>query len=153
MAIEIERKFLVTSTDHLRPEQGHILRQGYVHISEESVTRVRVKGEQGILTIKGRTEGIARAEFEYTIPLDDALQMLQQLCPDVVSKTRYVVPHGDHVWEVDVFDGANEGLVVAEIELGSADEAFELPQWVGQEVSRDVRYFNAYLSHTPYTSW
>lgn len=153
MAIEIERKFLVTSTAHLHPAQGFALRQGYVCITPGAVARVRVRGAQAFLTIKGKTQGISRSEFEYPIPVADAQQMLDELCPSVVSKTRFLVEHAGHTWEVDVFDGENEGLVVAEIELDAPDENFERPEWVGQEVSDDVRYFNAYLSQHPYTSW
>lgn len=153
MAIEIERKFLVNSTTHLHNATSFALRQGYVSITPEAVTRVRIKGDQGFLTIKGKTQGITRAEFEYPIPVEDAQQMLDQLCPNIVSKTRFLVEHQGHTWEVDVFDGDNEGLVVAEIELESQEQAFERPAWVGQEVSDDVRYFNAYLSRHPYTSW
>ncbi len=129
------------------------MRQGYLASSERAVVRVRVDGARGVLTIKGRTDGISRAEFEYEIPADDARQMLSTLAGAVVEKTRYRIPHGEHVWEVDVFSGANAGLVVAEIELSSPDEPFDRPSWLGAEVSHDPRYRNSLLAVEPFTRW
>jgi adenylate cyclase len=115
--------------------------------------RVRVAGTRGLLTVKGKTRGLARDEFEYEIPVEDARAMLATLAGPAVTKLRYEVPVGPHTWEVDVFQGDNEGLVVAEIELTSEDEAFERPSWVGEEVTRDARYLNTNLAAQPFRSW
>ncbi|MCB9525553.1 MAG: CYTH domain-containing protein [Myxococcales bacterium] len=155
MATEIERKFLVASDAwRAAADGGTPYLQGYLASGGGATVRVRMAGKQGKLTIKGKTQGIARAEFEYTIPAADAEVMLRTLCRgQLVEKTRYRVPVGAHVWEVDVFVGANLGLVLAEVELGAEDEAFERPPWAGREVSDDPRYFNAYLARTPYAEW
>ena len=154
MAIEIERKFLVADTAFLAGLEGERLVQGYVAGTERATVRVRRCGEQAWLTLKGRSVGISRSEFEYPIPPADAERMLLELCADpVISKTRYRIPHGDHLWEVDVFDGANAGLVIAEIELAREDEVFAVPEWLGAEVSGDPRYFNSRLAEHPYRSW
>ncbi len=114
--------------------------------------RVRTAGDKGFLTLKTRGNGISRDEFEYEIPLEDAKQLLA-MCPDLVRKTRHLVHHHDHTWEVDVFGGENEGLVVAEIELDSEDELFVLPAWAGEEVTHDKRYSNASLCAKPWKTW
>jgi CYTH domain-containing protein len=115
---------------------------------------VRIAGDQGFLTVKGKSRGLSRAEFEYAIPVEDAAAMLDGLCEKpLIEKTRYRVPFGAHTWEVDEFHGANAGLVVAEVELASADDEPALPPWVGQEVSLDPRYFNANLVKRPFTTW
>ncbi len=155
MATEIERKFLVIS-DHWRAaaEPGVRFRQGYLSGTGKASVRVRVEGEAANLNIKSATLGVRRQEYEYAIPLRDANEMLDGLCTGgVVEKTRYRVPVGGHVWEVDVFEGDNAGLVVAEIELNHEDEVFETPAWAGAEVSHDPRYYNVYLAEHPYTSW
>ena len=155
MGIEIERKFLVGS-DGWRASAGagQRVRQGYLTAGPGSAVRVRVAGGEAWLTVKGPTRGIARAEFEYPIPLADAEAMLAHLCgPSLIEKTRYVVPFGGRRWEVDVFDGANAGLVLAEVELPAADAAVELPPWAGREVSDDARYANAALARHPYAAW
>jgi CYTH domain-containing protein len=115
--------------------------------------RVRATEVTGYLTIKGITEGLTRDEFEYEIPLADALALLQLCERPAIEKKRYIVPNGAHVWEVDVFEGVNEGLVVAEIELGSEDEAFDKPNWLGNEVSSDRKYSNSELSLHPFKDW
>ncbi len=153
MAQEIERKFLVRG-DGWRHGEGERYRQGYLCSEPGRTVRVRVAGARGYLTVKGRTEGIARDEFEYPIPLDDAEAMLDRLCvPPLIDKTRHRVEHAGHSWEVDEFHGENEGLVLAEVELATADERPPLPAWVGEEVSQDPRYFNANLARRPYRSW
>jgi len=155
MATEIERKFLVIS-DHWRAaaESGVRFRQGYLAGTGKASVRVRVEGQAANLNIKSATLGVRRQEYEYAIPLRDANEMLDALCTGgIVEKTRYRVPVGGHVWEVDVFEGDNTGLVVAEIELDHEDEVFERPAWAGAEVSDDPRYYNVYLAEHPYTSW
>ena len=155
MGIEIERKFLVGS-DQWRAAAGPgtRYRQGYLYAQADGAVRVRVAGDEAWLTVKGATRGIERLEFEYVIPRADAEAMLEHLCRrPLIEKTRYVVPHGGRRWEVDVFEGANAGLVVAEVELPSADAAVDLPAWVGREVSDDPRYYNANLARHPYREW
>jgi adenylate cyclase len=145
---EIERKFLVNARIHdaLAGLQPKSIRQGYILDAEDGRTvRVRTKGPKGFLTIKGASEGISRSEFEYEIPYDDALALLGDFCPLVLEKERYAVTVGGKTWDVDVFHGKLEGLIVAEIELESEDESFELPEWAGKEVSDDVRYYNVQL--------
>ena len=129
------------------------IRQGYLSIGEKSVVRVRVQGDLGFLTIKSRTSGISRAEFEYSIPLRDATALLTLCVAGLITKMRYHVESAGTSWSVDVFDGASQGLVVAEIELESEDEEFERPDWLGEEVSHDHRYSNSNLSVRPYGKW
>ncbi|MBI5095956.1 MAG: CYTH domain-containing protein [Candidatus Hydrogenedentes bacterium] len=132
---------------------GYACRQGYLYAGDPGTVRVRAMDDRAYLTVKGKATGISRDEFEYEIPLADAEIMLT-LCEGlIIEKTRYLVPHQGHTWEVDVFDGANAGLIIAELELSDAAEAFELPAWVGDEVSLDRRYTNAYLSQHPYSTW
>ena len=158
MGLEIERKFLVTGTAWqvlaAGVLAGVLTRQGYLSSAAERTVRVRIAGDQGFLTVKGKSRGLSRAEFEYAIPVEDAAAMLYGLCEKpLIEKTRYLVPFGAHTWEVDEFHGANAGLVVAEVELASADDEPALPPWVGREVSLDPRYFNANLVKNPFTTW
>ncbi|MBA5689052.1 CYTH domain-containing protein [Rugamonas apoptosis] len=154
MGVEIERKFLLQGEGWRSLGQPVLLRQGYLSSHKERVVRVRIEGEQATLTIKGRTVGASRGEWEYPIPLDEAAELLDGLCEQpLIEKYRSRIAIGPHVWEVDEFLGANAGLVVAEIELGSEDEAFDKPDWVGEEVTSDVRYLNANLIRHPYTRW
>jgi adenylate cyclase len=155
MSTEIERKFLTQAkVDWDSLACGQRLVQGYLSTDKHATVRVRIRGEQAWLTIKGKTQGFTRSEFEYAIPLSDAEMLLSELCQQpVIDKIRYEIPCGDHVWEVDVFSGDNAGLVVAEIELSSEDEAFQRPEWLTEEVSDDPRYFNANLIKHPYQSW
>lgn len=155
MAIEIERKFLLKNSSwQQHAEQGTLYSQGYLIGGQQASVRVRIEGERAYLNIKSATIGITRQEYEYEIPVNDALEMLEMLCEKpLISKTRYHVNYADHVWEIDVFAGENLGLVVAEIELNSKDETFELPDWIGKEVSDDVRYYNVNLVKCPYKSW
>ncbi len=155
MAQEVERKFLLRSSawrEHA--DAGERMRQGYLVGAQRASIRVRVAGEQAWLNIKSATLGVERREYEYPIPLSDAEEMLAELCErPQIEKVRYEVPWGGHTWEVDVFEGDNEGLVVAEIELGDAEEAFERPPWLGEEVSDDPRYYNVCLIQHPYREW
>ena len=152
MAVEIERKFLVIGQPWKTWKAGVYYQQGYLSKDIHATTRVRLAGDKGYLTVKGKTDGISRLEFEYNIPQQDAQQLLS-LCTGIIEKTRYLYEHQGHVWELDVFHGDNQGLVVAEIELKNIDEAFAKPSWIGLEVSNDVRYFNSSLSSTPWASW
>ncbi|MBD2019583.1 CYTH domain-containing protein [Leptolyngbya sp. FACHB-36] len=153
MATEIERKFLVQG-DGWRTVSGTRYRQGYLADTNGRTVRVRVAGDRGYITIKGPTRGVARAEFEYEIPLDDAEELLDTLCDrPLIEKTRYRIPWGDLAWEVDEFAGENQGLIVAEIELPSVDRAIDLPDWIGEEVSHDARYYNVNLAKHPFTNW
>ena len=154
MGVEIERKFLVTGDDWRTLGQPVLLRQGYLSTDPARTVRVRIEGEQGILTIKGKIQGATRGEWEYPIPLDEAAELLDTLCSQpLVEKFRTRVTVGNHVWEVDEFLGANKGLLVAEIELAAEDEMFLLPEWVGMEVTGDARYYNSSLIRQPYTQW
>ena len=152
MATEIERKFLVRNTAMLTGRNGVRMQQVYLARGRASV-RVRIAGTRAWLTVKGPSEGIVRAEFEYAIPLADALVLEQLGDTAPVDKTRYVVPCGRHNFEVDVFHGLNAPLVIAEIELTSADDAFTVPDWLGKEVSDDARYRNSWLAECPYSTW
>ena len=154
MAKEIERKFLV-STNNWKDDVSttHVFRQGYLSYDSERTVRVRATEVSGFLTIKGITTGLTRDEFVYEIPLADALALLQLCERPAIEKKRYLVPHGAHIWEIDVFEGVNAGLVVAEIELQSEEEAFEKPTWLGEEVSGQRKYSNSALSLLPFKDW
>jgi adenylate cyclase len=155
MGLEIERKFLVKNASWRdNVEDREPILQGYLAEAGRATVRVRAKGDRGFLTIKGRTTGVTRSEFEYEIPIDDARAMLETLSSlPVIDKVRHRVRCGGHLWEVDVFAGENAGLVLAEIELASEDEAFERPDWIGAEVSDDPRYYNSNLARHPFRSW
>ncbi len=153
MAAEIERKFLVADAAWCDGSAGVRIAQGYLSQDPERTVRVRMAGENAWLTIKGRTQGITRAEFEYAIPPADALELLGLCLPSVIDKTRHLVRHGAHVWEIDVFHGANDGLVIAEVELSSESDCPEMPAWVGSEVSSENRYFNSNLARHPFNTW
>ena len=154
MALEIERKYLIDLEKIGTLENGIRIKQGYLSTNKEAVVRVRVKNDKAYLTIKGSNSGIARLEFEYEIPLNEANEMLEKLCQKpVIDKTRYIINHENHTWEVDVFYGDNEGLVVAEVELSSEDEHINFPIWVKEEVSLDDRYFNSNLMKLPFKDW
>ncbi len=150
---EIERKFLVSSDEFLKEEYASTrITQGYLNSDPERTVRVRLRGEQGYLTVKGRSneKGTSRFEWEKTIGKEDALALLPLCEKGVIDKTRHLVRVGSHTFEVDVFHGENEGLILAEVELGSENEAFEKPEWLGEEVTGDKRYYNSYLSLHPY---
>ncbi|MFN2435928.1 MAG: CYTH domain-containing protein [Desulfotignum sp.] len=153
MGIEIERKFLV-NTLPTEMASGIDICQGYLVNTPDKVVRVRIKGEKGVLTIKGRPEKLVRPEFEYPIPKTDAREMLDRFCDGkIVEKTRHTCLYQGLAWVIDRFSGANQGLVVAEIELSSPDQTFSVPPWAGPEVTEDPGYLNANLANHPYRSW
>lgn len=156
MPTEIERKFLVSS-DEWRTADGvrsAPFRQGYLSLQPGRTVRVRIAGEQAYITIKGERTGLARAEFEYAIPSEDANYLLDHLCEHpLIEKTRYFVPHNGLTWEIDVFSGDNTGLIVAEIEFDDPNQTIPLPPWVGLEVTDDLRYYNSHLVNWPYSKW
>ena len=157
MPLEIERKFLVTGDAWRKGAKGVRYRQGYIAANAQHSVRVRIAGDQAFLTIKSGTAKntpLTRLEFEYAIPPAHAEQMLKELCaPEQIHKTRYRIPYDEHIWEIDVFEEDNSGLVVAEIELTDEKQEINLPPWVGKEVSDDPRYTNAALAKTPYNKW
>ena len=161
MGIEIERKFLVTSNAwRTQSERSVRMSQGYLN-DADSVTsgrqqvsmRVRIAGEEAHLNIKSREAGPSRQEFEYGVPLDDAEALLKLCVGGLIDKRRHYIRHEGHLWEVDEFAGENAGLIVAEIELDSADEAFAQPSWLGQEVTELPRYYNLLLARKPFSQW
>ena len=151
MAIEIERKFIF-KPEILKGLKGLNIKQGYLQTDQNKTVRARVIGKRAYLTIKGKSVGISRKEFEYEIPYEDGLQILD-LCTHSLSKTRYILELGTHKWELDQFHNENEGLYLAEIELKHVEEVFKTPQWIIKEVSDDHRFFNSYLSQKPFTKW
>lgn len=153
MGVEIERKFLVTGDQWRNLASGELYRQGYIP-TVESTVRIRVVGDRGFITIKGMSQGISRSEFEYEIPVSDAIQMLDTLCkPPLIEKYRHKIELNDLLWEVDEFLGENRGLIIAEVELQSADQAIDLPDWIGEDVSDDPRYYNSNLTKHPFATW
>lgn len=154
MAQEIERKFLVSNADWRGLAEGKLFRQGYLTGSAENAVRVRLADDRAWLTIKGPTVGLTRPEFEYQIPAADARQMLDDLCRGTtIEKHRYRIEYAGLTWEVDEFHGLNEGLVIAEVELANEGQEVEIPDWVGEEVSSDPRYYNVNLVDHPFTTW
>lgn len=155
MALEIERKYLVADESWRdQAESASHIMQGYLVSTARVTVRVRIRGEEAFLTIKGATSGVTRTEFEFPIEVAEAAEMLRTLATGpVIEKVRHIVPVGEHRWEIDVFAGDNEGLVLAEIELSSPQEHFVVPSWVGSEVSDDPRYFNVNLAAHPYRTW
>lgn len=151
MATEIERKYLVTGS--FPAGETCEMTQGYLCTDPERTVRIRIEEGKGVLAIKGRGTGISRPEYEYEVPLAEAKELLALCTGALVSKTRHYIPHGNHTWEVDVFKGDNEGLVTAEIELGSEDELYEIPEWIGEDVTSDRRYSNASLANMPFQKW
>jgi adenylate cyclase len=151
--VEIERKYLINTKLWKPKEKGTEIRQGYLSVDPERVVRVRIAGENAFLTIKGKATGITRTELEYEIPKTEA-EVLMKICLDFpVEKTRYKEKIGSVIWEIDVFEGANQGLVMAEIELDDENQKFDLPDWLELEVSLDSRYYNAWLSQNPFSKW
>ena len=154
MAKEIERKFIVQDTSWRSLTQGTKYRQGYLNSTKERTVRVRIIGEKGYIAIKGITRGATRLEYEYEIPMAEAEVMLDELCErPVIEKKRYKIEYNRLIWEVDEFFGENQGLIVAEVELESENQEFVKPEWIGEEVTGDARYFNANLIHHPYRKW
>lgn len=154
MADEIEKKFLVKHIPSSLMTDGTHIVQGYMVNRKQMVIRVRLSGENAFLTVKGETINGTRKEYEYPIPAEDARQMLDLYCErPFVEKTRYIIDHKGFTWELDQFSGANTGLVMAEIELSHIDQPFEKPDWIGQDVTHDVRYYNSNLIISPYSIW
>lgn len=154
MAIEIERKFLIDldKVDNLK--NGYRIKQGYIKTKDNTVVRVRIRDDEGFLTIKGENKGASRLEFEYGIPLEDANEMLEKLCSSpIIDKTRYLINHNNHTWEIDIFYGENDGLVIAEVELESENEVVELPLWIKEEVTGNKKYYNSNLLDNPFCYW
>jgi len=156
MGLEIERKFLIKNDRWKQAPNlsaGKVIKQGYLSVDPSRTVRARIKGDQAFLTIKGKTQGLSRLEFEYEIPVEDA-QALLGLCENpVIEKTRYLLPQGEVTWEIDIFEGDNEGLMIAEVELESEQQSVALPDWLGEEVSGDSRYVNASLTQKPFKQW
>ena len=155
MGQEIERKFLVNNDiqNIISETNSKYCSQTYLSSDNEKVVRIRVLADKGFITIKSKVTGISRHEFEYEIPLTDAKKMIDLFGEQVIEKTRYFIPIKNHTWEVDIFEGQNKGLIIAEIELNSEDEKFELPHWIEKEVTGDVKYYNNNLQNTPYSVW
>ncbi len=156
MAIEIERKFLVTSSDFKKEaSKNYVIKQGFLNDHKERTVRVRLKKDKGYLTIKGKSskDGLSRFEWEKKISIHDAEDLLELCEAGIIDKIRYEVQSGNHIFEVDEFFGDNEGLIIAEVELNSEDETFKKPEWLGEEVTGDVRYYNSQLSKLGYRDW
>ncbi len=154
MPREIERKFRVKGEAWRSAAQGTLYRQGYLSAVPERTVRVRIAGQKGFLTVKGSSVGATRLEFEYEIPLADARRLLDELCErPPIEKTRYTIDFGGLTWEVDEFAGENAGLIIAEVEVGDEAQQIQLPEWVGEEVTGDPRYYNANLIRQPYSRW
>ncbi len=151
---EIERKFLVKDDTWRESAKRTYYKQGYLSRHAERTVRIRIAEENAYITIKGKTHGATRAEFEYPIPVAEAQLMLDSLCEKpLIEKYRYVLAYEGFTWEIDVFLGDNEGLTVAEIELPTEETSFALPAWVGKEVTTDARYYNSNLSQNPFKQW
>ena len=153
MAQEIERKFLVINDQWRDLAEGIHYCQGYLSSVKERTVRIRTIQEQGFLTIKGITKGVSRLEYEYDIPLQDARALLEICERPLIEKKRYKIEIGNLTWEIDEFFGENRGLIIAEVELSSEDQVFGKPEWIGDEVSSDPRYFNANLIKLPFSQW
>jgi adenylate cyclase len=153
VGVEIERKFLLKDTGWRELANPVDYFQGYLVADGERTVRIRVAGEDGFITIKGKSNGMSRKEFEYPIPLDDARDLFSLCINHLVEKRRSKIEWEGKTWEIDEFAGDNEGLILAEIELASEEESFTLPPWIGEEVTGDLRYYNSYLSLHPYSEW
>ncbi|MEH2197124.1 CYTH domain-containing protein [Nostoc sp.] len=154
MAKEIERKYLVRGDSWRGLAEGSVYRQGYIATQDKTTVRIRIAGEKSYLTIKGPSIKYSRLEFEYPIPVKDAQEILETLCErPFIEKVRYKIEFGGLIWEIDEFDGVNKGLILAEVELNDENQQIELPNWIGQEVSDDFRYFNSNLVKHPFSQW
>ncbi len=154
MAKEIERKFLIKNENWKTLVKSQIqIKQGYLNDDPNRAVRIRIKDQKGIITIKGKTTGFSRLEFEYEIPYPDALALLKLCNQPIIEKTRYHVFENDLLWEIDIFEGDNKGLQIVEVELDAEDQKVQTPEWVGQEVTDDSKYYNLSLMTFPYTQW
>lgn len=154
MGLEIERKFLLANSDWRNlVRNSKTIRQGYLNSSVERTVRVRTIGKQGIITIKGKNIGLSRPEFEYEIPVKDANELLEMCETAIIEKTRFELSIDGKNWEIDEFEGVNQGLIVAEIELKSENEVIDIPKWIGKEVSSEAKYYNSSLIKKPYKDW
>ncbi len=154
MAQEIERKFLLKNNDWKKEvERSYAIRQGYLSLDPKRTVRIRIKDRKGIITIKGKTQGISRAEYEYEIPIQDAKELIELCHSPIIHKIRYIVPYKNLGWEIDIFQDENQGLVLAEVELESEEQEVFLPPWIGEEVTDDMKYYNANLINLPFTKW
>jgi CYTH domain-containing protein len=155
MATEIEHKYLVIKDiwEKVIPDKSVEIKQAYLLTDPEKTIRIRTKGNSGFITIKGKSIGASRLEFEYEIPIEDANDLINKFCSNLIEKTRHLVIHEKHTWEVDEFKGLNAGLIVAEIELNSEDEHYSIPNWIDKNVTDDLRYANSNLSIKPFTTW
>ena len=154
MGLEIERKFLLKNNNWKKAVRNQFaIKQGYLNDDPNRTVRVRIKGSKGILTIKGKTVNATRAEYEYEIPLSDAQELINLCEKPIIDKTRYIVDYQNKTWEIDIFYGENDGLILAEIGLDSEQEEFDLPEWAGQEVTTDSRYYNSNLAKKPISKW
>jgi len=152
MPVEIERKFLIDKNKLPELTNGDKIIQGYICNQENKSVRIRIRSHEAFITIKSGKNSIFRLEYEYKIPMKDAIEMLD-ICDEKIEKTRYIIPQGILYWEIDVFHAKNEGLIVAEIELNTIEQKIELPAWIKQEVSEDTKYLNACLIKNPFTNW
>ena len=155
MAFEIERKFLVDKKkwEAIEKSKKYLINQGYLLTDPEKTIRIRQTDSKSFITIKGLNVGATRPEFEYEIPSEDAEELIEKFAVSKISKTRYLVSFKSKKWEVDVFHGDNEGLIIAEIELKDEDEEFEIPDWIGNEITGDKKYYNSNLSENPFLNW
>ena len=156
MAIEIERKFWIKNKNWkvaANPLEGIVIKQGYLNTDKERTVRVRIYGTKAFLTIKGKSVGMTRAEFEYEVPIEDAIELLQLCNQPIIEKVRYKIHLDNVIWEVDEFEGINEGLILAEVELESEKQKVNIPKWTGKEVTGDIRFYNSSLVNNPFTKW
>ena len=153
MAIEIERKFLVHQNLLPKSSNSLVLEQAYLNDDPSRLVRVRIAGDEAFLTIKGKGIGFSRPEFEYEIPIDDARELIEMAIYPPIKKIRHIILYKGKKWEVDIFSGANNGLIIAEVELDSEQEQVVLPEWIEKEVTGDKRFFNYQLSIHPFTTW
>lgn len=156
MAIEIERKFWIKNKNwkvSVNAHKGTIIKQGYLSTDKERTVRARIYGTKGFLTIKGKSVGMTRAEFEYEVPVDDVSALLKLCHQPIIEKVRYKIHLDNVIWEVDEFEGVNEGLILVEVELESEEQKINIPTWAGEEVTGDIRFYNSSLVNTPFTKW
>lgn len=154
MGLEIERKFLIKNKEWQKfIDEKKEIKQGYLSSVPERTVRVRINGKKGMLTIKGKNKKATRAEYEYDIPLDDALEMIELCEKPIIEKSRFIVKQNDKIWEIDVFEGENKGLIVAEVELQNENESIDLPNWIGKEVTLETKYYNSNLVKNPFCNW